>query len=223
MRYRISELRNSERISAKFHGKQVALENDTCIRKCGPPPRLIASQRTASMSFNTGELTAMDFKADGRPMARDTGAFDEQVRAVGHGVSNGYPSFIRAADGRTIQGRLDASGTLPRVSHPDRRAIGMGKAENITGADWESKVKGRTGIIMFDGYWARSGESAANTSGGHIDLWNKDTLTPSAEFVLRFRLGITRFRNPLDWAMGREGNWYSDLSESKRILFWEVK
>jgi hypothetical protein len=99
----------------KFHGKQVALENDICLCKCDPPPRLIASQRTASMSFNTGELTAMGFKADGRPIPKDTGAFDEQVRAAGRGVSNGYPYFIRAADGRTMQGRLDASGTLPRV------------------------------------------------------------------------------------------------------------
>ena len=32
------------------------------------------------------------------------------------------------------------------------------KPEDITGKDWESKVKGRTGIIMFHAYWTRAAE-----------------------------------------------------------------
>ncbi len=90
------------------------------------------------------------------------------------------------------------------------------KPENITGKDWEAKVKGRTGIIMFDGYWARVVETAA--SGGHIDLWNGSRLTNNGaigalETFSRFTLGIN---NP--WVP-----FYSDLRNAKVILFFSVK
>jgi hypothetical protein len=97
---------------------------------------------------------------------------------------------------------------------------GRRKTENITGSGWESKVKGRTGIIMFDSYWTRDGELAANASGGHIDLWNGARLT------------INGFWNTLS-TVGRSAGMhsffpgtsfgFSDLRRSKVILFWEVK
>jgi hypothetical protein len=92
---------------------------------------------------------------------------------------------------------------------------GLGKPENITGASWQSRVKGRTGIVMFDGYWTRENESEAGASGGHIDLWNGRKLTsPSVQgrvnTFMRFTLGIS-------------SAWYSDLGKSKTILFWEIK
>ena len=91
------------------------------------------------------------------------------------------------------------------------------KPENITGKNWEAKVKGRTGIIMFDGYWMREGEAAAVASGGHIDLWNGSRLTNNGalgtvETFLRFTLGV----NSLPGL-------YSDLRNSKTILFFEVQ
>jgi len=92
------------------------------------------------------------------------------------------------------------------------------KADPVTGPDWKDKVKGRTGIIFFGDYWTRDGESQANASGDHIDLWNKSALTPSIESTLRFRLGISRMPNLLG-----SGNWYSDLDKSKSVLFWEIK
>jgi hypothetical protein len=100
---------------------------------------------------------------------------------------------------------------------------GLPKPENVTGADWQSKVKGRTGIIQFSRYWTREGEDSANASGGHIDLWNKDTLTPSTESFLRFRLGVPAIPNPLSWLRGRADNIYSDLGKSRKILFWEIR
>lgn len=92
------------------------------------------------------------------------------------------------------------------------------KPENITGKDWESKVKGRTGIIMFHAYWTRSGEAPASASGGHIDLWNgsrltNNGLTGTLETFARFTLGINNPWIPV----------YSDLRNSKLILFFEVK
>lgn len=92
------------------------------------------------------------------------------------------------------------------------------KPEDITGKDWEAKVKGRTGIIMFDGYWTRAGESAANASGGHIDLWNGSRLTNNGvagtlETFARFTLGMHAPWLPI----------YSDLRKSKLILFFEIR
>ena len=94
------------------------------------------------------------------------------------------------------------------------------KPENITGADWESKVKGRTGIIMFDHYWARTLQEK-DPSGGHIDLWNGSRLTiSSAEGLLGVigrGIGLRSAHIP------RTTIGYSDLSQAKIILFWEIK
>nr|WP_257031741.1 type VI secretion system amidase effector protein Tae4 [Paraburkholderia bryophila] len=97
---------------------------------------------------------------------------------------------------------------------------GVPRAENITGRDWESKVKGRRGIIQFSRYWTRGGESQADASGGHIDLWNGSRLTISgaanAVATISRMLGRQAFRpgSTLGW---------SDLGRSKTILFWEIK
>jgi hypothetical protein len=122
-------------------------------------------------------------------------------------------------DGKPTATRADEMGQWLKL----RPFAGLPKAENVTGEDWQSKVKGRTGIIQFSRYWTRERENTANASGGHIDLWNKDTLTPSTESFLRFRLGVPEIRNPLSWFRGRNDNIYSDLGRSKQILFWELK
>ncbi|WP_248295210.1 T6SS effector amidase Tae4 family protein [Paraburkholderia sp. UYCP14C] len=87
---------------------------------------------------------------------------------------------------------------------------GVGKPENITGAGWVTKVKGRTGIIMFDGYWRRDTDPISSTSGGHIDLWNGNRLTG-------FGTGLR-----VSWNIVIPGIW-SDFRNSKTILFFPVK
>jgi len=92
------------------------------------------------------------------------------------------------------------------------------RPEDVTGRDWEAKVRGRTGIIAFDGYWARPGESPARASGGHIDLWNGSRMTNNG--VLGTLLSFSRF------SLGVHDPWvplYSDLRDSKTILFFEIK
>lgn len=42
----------------KVNGKQVALEGDLCVCKCSPPPRLLASQSSARMSFDGSSALA---------------------------------------------------------------------------------------------------------------------------------------------------------------------
>ncbi|WP_431820419.1 type VI secretion system amidase effector protein Tae4 [Burkholderia sp. F1] len=101
---------------------------------------------------------------------------------------------------------------------------GLGKAENITGSGWESRIKGRTGIVMFDGYWTREGETAANASGGHIDLWNGSRMSingfwGSFSTIGRY-IGISSFRQGTSVLPDVS---YSDLSKSKLILFWEIR
>jgi hypothetical protein len=101
-----------------------------------------------------------------------------------------------------------------------RPFAGLPDAEDITGEDWESKVKGRTGIIFFYGYWRQEGDSPDNLSGGHIDLWNGARLTISgpidsiATFSRRF--GLNSFASNFPFG-------FSDLRQSKKILFWSIK
>lgn len=132
------------------------------------------------------------------------------AETLGRVMLDGLPAALRAYElGQWL--KLQPFCGLPQQS------------QEITGQDWKAKVKGHTGIIMFHGYWTREGETPNRQSGGHIDLWNKNTLTPSVESFLRFRIGIDHVWNPLSLLRGRDDNFYSDLGKSKLILFWEVR
>ncbi|KWR79911.1 type VI secretion system amidase effector protein Tae4 [Cupriavidus sp. IDO] len=97
---------------------------------------------------------------------------------------------------------------------------GIGAPENITGGDWQKKIKGRTGIVTFKNYWRRDGESAGNATGGHIDLWNGSRLTISSAPG-----AISTIGRSLGWDALFPGTHYgwSDLGRSTEILFWEIK
>ncbi|WP_027808316.1 type VI secretion system amidase effector protein Tae4 [Burkholderia cenocepacia] len=130
---------------------------------------------------------------------------------------SGAPTIGRIMlDGKPTATRADELGEW--LEH--QPFAGLPKAENITGTDWEAKVKGRTGIIQFSRYWSRDGESDANASGGHIDLWNGSRLTvssaPDAVATFSRVIGFQSF------APGTRLGW-SDLRNSKQILFWEIK
>lgn len=91
------------------------------------------------------------------------------------------------------------------------------KPEDITGVDWEKKVRGRTGIIFFGRYWQRDGEGEGQGSGGHIDLWNGSRLTNNG-----VRGALTTFSR---FTLGINDPWfsaYADLRNAKTILFFEV-
>jgi len=101
-----------------FNGLQVALENDLCICKCNPPPRLLSSQDDMFMTFESHELAGMGLHSDGRQLQGSSNVFDEQVRAVGAGASEGYPYYIETPDGHVLSGNLAEGGHLPRVFTP---------------------------------------------------------------------------------------------------------
>lgn len=90
-----------------------------------------------------------------------------------------------------------------------RPICGVGSKEVITGPNWKDRIKGRTGIIFFGEYWERDGESVDAASGGHIDLWNGSRITGIYSYF-RIQWGISLFGE-------------SDLNNSKRIWFFEVK
>jgi hypothetical protein len=134
---------------------------------------------------------------------------------------SGQPSIGRIIlNGKAAATRADEMGQWLKL----QPFAGLPRPENITGPDWESKVKGRTGIIQFSRYWTREGESAGNASGGHIDLWNGSRLTissaPNSFSTIGRRLGLTSFRQGTS-TLG-DISW-SDLAGSKSILFWEIK
>lgn len=171
-----------------------------------------------------------------KPATNDKGDYSNQcalrLSSTFHKVGIKMQSFsqtkVKPMPGAAVLGRVMMDGNAAAV-----RAYELGswlklqpfcglpeKPEEITGQDWELKVKGRTGIIMFHAYWTRAGEGAAAASGGHIDLWNGKRLTISSFLDGVATIGRYIGRQSLfpGTAYG-----YSDLRNSKLILFWEVK
>ncbi|NTZ05575.1 type VI secretion system amidase effector protein Tae4 [Burkholderia metallica] len=209
-----------------------------------PNPPTKVRTNTTPLSEKNVQLKALTFQQLWRaypkkdPYDDPTGEYENQcairMSVTFHTVGSDMKSFsekvLKPMPGKRTLGRLllDGKATATRAYelaewlklHP---FLGLGKPERITGPDWQDKIKGRTGIIYFFGYWRQEGDSADALSGGHIDLWNKDTLTPSAASFWRFRIGVRSMINPLDYLRGRRGNWYSDLAGSNEILFWEVE
>ncbi|GGD67421.1 type VI secretion system amidase effector protein Tae4 [Caballeronia grimmiae] len=180
-------------------------------------------------SVKTVQLKAVTFQElwDNYPSGNpyDNPAYDNQcairMSVAFHRVGVEMKSFsekvLKPLLGKKGIGRIILSGkaTATRANELGewlklQPVAGIGKPENITGTDWLSRVKGRTGIIMFDGYWTRGSESDANASGGHIDLWNGAKMTG-------FGTGIR-----VDWNIVIPGV-CSDFRNSKTILFFPVK
>lgn len=146
---------------------------------------------------------------------------------VGIEMKSFSQKLIKPLSGQPTIGRilLDGKATATRAEELGewlqlRPIAALPLAENITGPDWESKVEGRTGIIQFSRYWTRRGEGAADASGGHIDLWNGKRLTISSapDSVAT----ISRMFGYQSFAPGTSFGW-SDLRNSKQILFWEIR
>jgi hypothetical protein len=94
------------------------------------------------------------------------------------------------------------------------------KPEAVTGADWQTKIKGRTGIVYFADYWKRNTDAKERPTGDHIDLWNGSRLTASG--LLGTLTTMARFLGQRSIGAGTDWG-YSDLGTSREILFWEVR
>ena len=174
------------------------------------------------------------------PAAGDKGDYSNQcalrMSATFHKIGIKMLSFsqksVKPMPGAQVLGRVMMDGHPAAV-----RAYELGEwlklqpfcglppqPEHITGKDWEAKIKGRTGIVMFHAYWTRAGEATSNASGGHIDLWNGKRLTISGVVdgfaTIGRYLGIQSARQGATTLPNLS---YSDLRNSKIILFWEIK
>lgn len=93
--------------------------------------------------------------------------------------------------------------------------------EKVTGADWQEKIRSKTGIVYFADYWIRNASEKATgrPTGDHVDLWNGSRLTATgASFLstLGRRIGLDSLGAGTSWG-------YSDLGNSTEILFWAIK
>ena len=91
----------------------------------------------------------------------------------------------------------------------------MASAAVLTGATFLDYVKGKTGIIYFEDYWPRQGESRDHgpRTGDYIDLWNKNKLASDGLAITWAR---TNFPNIFEFFK------VSDLSKSVKVIFWEI-
>lgn len=144
--------------------------------------------------------------------------------ATGSRMASFSQNTVKPQAGRSTLGRilLNGKATATRADElarwlESRPICGIGRPENITEKNWQEKIKGRRGVIFFGEYWSHDSDAAGQSTGGHIDLWNQDTLTRVGwTSFFRFTLGIDSLPSI---ALGG----YSDLGKSKKILFFEVK
>ncbi|KWO11269.1 hypothetical protein WM26_01905 [Burkholderia cepacia] len=102
---------------------EIALDGDIVMCKCPRPPRIIATLSGESWCDDdlggSGQQSSSGFAAAGVAAAGAvastlTKAYDEQVKVTADGPE-GYPYYVETTDGRVFQGKLDASGMLPRI------------------------------------------------------------------------------------------------------------
>ena len=91
---------------------------------------------------------------------------------------------------------------------------GIGSRQKVNPNKYAKLLSGLTGIIFFKDYWQRKGESFANRSGDHIDLWNGSRLTKISTWF-RIHLNIGRF-GLHNLGVG------SDFRCAKEVWFWHV-
>lgn len=194
-----------------------------------PNPKTVVRTNSTSGSIHAVQLRVVPFQElwknyptgnpYNNPDYKDQCAIRMSVtfHRVGIEMKSFSAKLVKPLSGQASIGRviLDGKATATRANELGewlklQPFAGLGKAENVTGADWLSRVKGRTGILMFDGYWTRDGESDSAASGGHIDLWNGEKLTG-------FGTGAR-----VSWNIVIPGVW-SDFRRSKTILFFPIK
>jgi len=131
------------------------------------------------------------------------------LHATGVDLGSFKGASVHVAAGKAAV-RAEELGAWLRFQHFD----GMRVPVDVTGADWQDKIKGKHGIVAFENYWTRPGEKTP--TGDHIDLWNGKSLTSSgfegwAVSFARFTLGMN------------SGPGFSDLGKATRITFWEIQ
>lgn len=114
------------RVSERWNGVQVALENDLCVCKCYPHPRMVPSQTfryqvvsdEPGASGDTGGARAAP--ASGAVAGASTGpweSYDQHFHVkdeAGQPLAD-FPYVIELSSGRRVEGRTDRDGKTMRV------------------------------------------------------------------------------------------------------------
>lgn len=116
--------------SMTFDGRQVALENDLCICRCDPPPRLVASHDDMFQTFESHELVALGYAADGSRLAQaasKNAAFDRHFRFVDESGTpvTGIRVHVTDVSGSTSPVTTDGDGRTPIISGDEGQEIGV--------------------------------------------------------------------------------------------------
>jgi uncharacterized Zn-binding protein involved in type VI secretion len=103
--------------------KQCSVEGDLCICQCTSPPRLIASQRQASMGFSASEIASTSGAATwlahaGASLAGFGYTFDRVVvlKNRSGGPLKNLPYKITLETGQVFEGVTDGAGQTEKVS-----------------------------------------------------------------------------------------------------------
>jgi uncharacterized Zn-binding protein involved in type VI secretion len=99
-----------------FMSRQVALENDLCMCKCNPPPRLIASLHSMSMSFESHVLAQMGYGQGSSSDAPEQWNFIA-FRLADGGSAEGLECIAHFDDGTSASGAFDEKNTV-RFDNP---------------------------------------------------------------------------------------------------------
>ena len=95
-----------------FNGREAALNNDLCLCKCRPPPRLINSMESMSQTMSTEEVVKQGFgdwvgvKHDEQFTLRDQRSGKPLARVRYR---------VKTASGQVVSGITDANGATQRV------------------------------------------------------------------------------------------------------------
>lgn len=104
------------------NGREIAMENDLCICKCDPPPRLLASQRHASMSFDAKELETLGFTPFGTRLQPHDEQFTLRDSGTGKPLA-GVRYRIKMQSGEIMAGLTDDAGRTQRVASKDAEGL----------------------------------------------------------------------------------------------------
>jgi hypothetical protein len=113
-----------------FDGRQVALEADLCICQCNPPPRLVASYADMFQTFESHELAALGYAADGSSLVQARSAdaaFDRHFRFVDENGTpvTGIRVHVTDVSGSTSPVTTDGDGRTSVISGDEGHEIGV--------------------------------------------------------------------------------------------------
>ncbi|WP_205194851.1 PAAR domain-containing protein [Burkholderia sp. Ax-1719] len=98
-------------------GKQVALEDDVCLCKCEPPPKLIASQSDMVMTMESGALARMGYSESGQKLPPDQQPKFIEFNVADQGRLYGMRCVAHFDDGSTASSYFDHENTV-RFDNP---------------------------------------------------------------------------------------------------------